>query len=268
MKMKYKIEGSGEPLVLVPGGLTGCISWEPYAQRLSPTRKVVRVQLMSVQLGLENKPLPDGYSLKTESEALKAALDEAVPDQALDIAAWSFGAASTLLYAFDNPQRVRTLTLIEPPAFWVLDGSPRFPGFEELKQSSEETRENVSEDELVRFVHLVGITPPNIDPRSVPQWPTWMKYRRSLRANFAPFISTGDRAMVDAFQPPVLLVKGTGSAPFLHAVIDALHERLPNNEVVEYPAGHAPHLVSMDRFLPKMLSFQEKGKISEPIRAK
>lgn len=266
MMMKYKVEGSGEPLVLVPGGLTGCISWEPYVQRLSPTREVVRVQLLGVQLGREDRPLPPDYSFATESEGLKAALDEIVPGRAVDIAAWSFGAASALFFALDNPERIRTLTLIEPPAFWVLNEPPRDPGFEELRRSSERTRKDVSTDELENFVHVVGITPSNIDPRQLPQWPLWLKYRKSLRANFAPFTTKGDRSKIDAFQPPVLLVKGTGSAPFLHAVIDELHKRLPNSEVVEYPAGHAPHLVSMDRFLNKMLSFQaEKARVAEKI---
>jgi pimeloyl-ACP methyl ester carboxylesterase len=64
-----------------------------------------------------------------------------------------------------------------------------------------------------------------------------------------------DPNKLDDFRPPVLLVKGTGSTPSLHAVIHELHHRLPNNEVVEYPAGHAPHLISIDLFLEKMTSF-------------
>ncbi len=51
-----------------------------------------------------------------------------------------------------------------------------------------------------------------------------------------------------AFQRPVL-VKGTGSAKFLYQIIDALAVQLPHAQVVEMPTGHAPHIVSMDRFL-------------------
>jgi len=93
MKLQSRVEGEGEPIVLVPGGLTGCISWEPHAKRLTATRKVIRVQLLNVEYGLENRPLPPGYSLRTEAGALKATLDEAVPNGPLDIVAWSFGAA-------------------------------------------------------------------------------------------------------------------------------------------------------------------------------
>jgi pimeloyl-ACP methyl ester carboxylesterase len=51
--MKYEIAGdAGDPVVLVPGGLTGWLSWKPHAERLARTRRVVRVQLLPVELGL------------------------------------------------------------------------------------------------------------------------------------------------------------------------------------------------------------------------
>ena len=39
------------------------------------TKKNIRVQLICVQYGLENRPLPSDYSIKTESNALSATLD-------------------------------------------------------------------------------------------------------------------------------------------------------------------------------------------------
>ena len=63
MTMQTQVVGEGAPVVLVPGGLTGWLSWEPHAQRLSQTRKVVRVQLLSVQYGLEGRNLPSGGSV-------------------------------------------------------------------------------------------------------------------------------------------------------------------------------------------------------------
>ena len=254
--MLFKVEGDGEPIVLVPGGLTGCISWEPHARKLAADRKVVRVQLLTVEYGLKDRPLPQDYTFRTESEALGNALDDLFQADPVDIAAWSFGAATALSYALDNPERIRTLTLIEPPALWVLGPEYHDRGLDELGRSSEATRIEVSEEQLADFVHLVGITPPDVDPRKLPQWPLWVKHRRSLRGNVAPFATRDDPGRLERIRAPVLLVKGTGSAPFLHAIIDELTRRLPENEVVEYPAGHAPHIVSMDRFMEKMASFQ------------
>ena len=61
--MKAEVSGQGRPLVLVPGGLTGWLSWKPHAERLSAAYRVVRVQLLSVDLGLQNEqsPTPAGY---------------------------------------------------------------------------------------------------------------------------------------------------------------------------------------------------------------
>jgi pimeloyl-ACP methyl ester carboxylesterase len=75
IEMQFEITGDGRPIVLVPGGLTGWASWIPIAERLAPSRRVVRVQLVSVQLGLEGKPLPKDYSPKTEADALGTALN-------------------------------------------------------------------------------------------------------------------------------------------------------------------------------------------------
>lgn len=45
--MKSQITGSGDPVVLVPDGLTGWLSWEPHAEQLSKGYRVIRPQLLS-----------------------------------------------------------------------------------------------------------------------------------------------------------------------------------------------------------------------------
>jgi len=67
----------------------------------------------------------------------------------------------------------------------------------------------------------------------------------------------GDESILRNFKRPVLLMKGTGSAKFLHQILDSLAKELPDSQVVEMPSGHAPHIVSMGRFLEKLSSFQE-----------
>lgn len=120
MKLLSKVTGNGTPILLVPGGLTGWISWDPHAEILSSKRKVIQVQLINVDYGFNNLPLPPDYSVKTESNALSATLDELGVTLSIDIVAWSYGAAVTLDYVLDHQDKVRSLTLIEPPAFWVL----------------------------------------------------------------------------------------------------------------------------------------------------
>ena len=56
MIMQRETIGAGDPLVLVPGGLTGWISWKGHAETLSVEYRVTRVQLLNVDLGLRGEP--------------------------------------------------------------------------------------------------------------------------------------------------------------------------------------------------------------------
>ena len=255
--MQSEVTGGGAPLVLVPGGLTGWVSWESHAKRLVNTRKVIRVQLICVEYGLLNRKLPSDYSLKTESMALEATLDEIGLTKSVDLVAWSYGAAITLDYALNRPEKVRTLTLIEPPAFWVLGGQkPSGKEYESLVDLERTIHEDVSEEQLEQFACAVGLCQPGKSPREMPQWKLWMQHRQSLLNTSAPFRHRDDPERLHTFKTPVLLVKGNGSAKFLHQIIDELALQLPNAQVEEMPAGHAPHIVSMDRFLEDMAMFQ------------
>jgi len=257
IKMQVEVTGQGAPLVLVPGGLTGWISWEPYVERFSTNRKVVRVQLLNVQWGLEDKQLPPNYSVKMESRAQAEALGELRLDKPIDIVAWSFGALVTLDYALDHPDSIRTMTLIEPPAFWVLRATAGLDA--EAQQHAATLRKlhgDITEKQLELFALTVGLCPPQQPCRELPQWPLWLTYRRSLRNSPAVLEHEDVIGRLRAFNRPVLLVKGTGSAKFLHQIIDALAAQFPDAKVVEMPAGHAPHIVSMGRFLEQLAIFQ------------
>ena len=261
MKMQCKIKGEGKPVILVPGGLTGWISWDNHADRLSSDHKVVQVQLLNVEYGFDNRQLPDGYSVKTESGALATTLDELGLNNALDFVAWSFGADVTLDFALDNPQRIRSLTLIEPPALWVIRSNGLYD--EAIRPTVgllQKLHGEITEDMLASFMQTVGLLKPGQKAQDMPQWSLWKSYRFSLRNSPALIMQNDESEKFSSLKSPVLLVKGTGSAKFLHDIIDKLAVSLPNAEVAEFPAGHAPHIVSMDKFLEKLSSFQNKIK--------
>src|SRR5215472_9402629 len=248
--MKSEVTGHGDTVVLVPGGLTGWISWEPHAKRLSESHRVVRVQLIAVDMGLRNDPIPADYSVDFETNALTRALDGANVAEA-HFAAWSYGAEITLNFALNNPDRIKTLTLIEPPAIWVLRsrGPLSTEQLDDRKMMQTLGPQEITEDQLVWFSHFAGFVPRNVDPRTLPQWPNWLKHRQSLRSGDVVYRHEDDIQRVRNFGKPTLLFKGHGSSPWLHEITDILGAEFPHARVVTLPGGHAPHIVSMEEFM-------------------
>jgi pimeloyl-ACP methyl ester carboxylesterase len=109
--------------------------------------------------------------------------------------------------------------------------------------------DDVSEEQLIRFMHFVDVVPEDVDPRTLPQWSVWFEHRRSLCTLDIPFHHKDSIELVREFDKPVLLVKGEGSSSITHKIIDVLAEEFPNARVVTFPGGHAPHIVSMQPFL-------------------
>ena len=257
--MKYDISGSGEPLVLVPGGLTGWLSWMPHAEALAASRRVVRVQLHNVELGLSEAPLPPGYSVDYEVAAVGKTLDRLAIDQA-DFAGWSYGGLIALSLALRQPHRVKSLTLIEPPAYWVLRSQGPLSDrlLEEERAMRTLANDGVNEEGLVWFTHFAGFVPEEIDPRTLPQWPMWFKHRHSLHIGDIPFSHEDSLDIVRGFNKPVLLVKGEGSTRSMHEIIDILAAEFPQSTVVTFPGGHSPHIVSMQMFLEVFKRFMNE----------
>lgn len=260
MRMQSRVTGNGSPLVLVPGGLTGWTSWEPFEKGFAGKRTVISVQLLGVQWGLENRPLPEDYSLNTESDALAETLDALGFQTPVDVVGWSYGAFIALDYALDHPDRIRTLALIEPPALWVLEATGKWD--EDAQQAADFFRtqnQDITEDILAEFMRLVGLVKAGQSPRDLPMWNNLIPFRHSLRVN--PYVVSfrDDVNRLRNFQPPVLLVKGTGSAKLLHRILAGLSETLPHSRLVEFPGGHAPHIVSKESFIPALEKFHSES---------
>lgn len=179
----------------------------------------------------------------------------------MDLVAWSYGALIALDFALDHPERVRTLTLIEPPTFWVLSATGRMDSQSqreatELRTLHDTMKDDVSEEQLARFLTQAGLCPPGKRPQDLPLWPAAVHHRRSLRIGDAVFGHQDRADRLRAFPRPVLLFKGVGSSHFLHRIVDVLAETLPRAEVVELPGGHAPQLAAPEQFLDRLGAFQ------------
>jgi pimeloyl-ACP methyl ester carboxylesterase len=162
-----------------------------------------------------------------------------------------------LLSLDDRVDWVKSLTLIEPAAKWVLGSRGTLPNefIEEWRSFQSLGPENVTESQLEWFTHAAGLIPPDVDPKELPPWPVWMEHRQSLRFGDAPYQHEDSIDRVRNFRKPVLLFKGEGSAKFDQKVLDILGEEFPHAQVETLPGGHALHIVSMKEFMEIFTSF-------------
>ena len=249
--LTYDAQGEGEAIVLVPGGLTGWLSWIPHQEWLSERYRAIRVQPIHNELGSAGEPGQPGYTSEVEREAFRMTLDELGLERP-HVAGWSSGGTAVLEFATEYPHRVRTLTLVEPGAYWIL---------EQLGEAGPDLRavtdffhglagREVTEDDLASVLELGGFVNSRSEARSDPGWERWAAHRMALSwQSFEldhPPRTVDELARVTA---PTLLVKGTRSTPWDRRLVDVLGRVLPNASVLELEGDHASHIESIDAFL-------------------
>lgn len=257
--MPYEITGSeeGVPIVLVPGGLSGWISWKPHAEVLSKTHKVIRVQLLNMAAAEKQQVPSGGYSLRSESEALENTLTMLKTEE-VDLVGWSHGGEVSLDFALNYPERVRTLTLIEPAVYWVARAFRKFEEEErELKNLFAGFHDPPSEDDLIGFLRMNGLVSPGADPRSMPRWPVWNSLKTALLSLSTVVSHTDDLDRLKALLgKPVLLVKGKESVGANSGIVDLLSKAIgSSSKVIILPDGHACHIVAQDHFIVELEQF-------------
>lgn len=249
--LRYESVGAGDPIVLVPGGLTGWVSWIPHAERLAATKRAIRVQPIHNELGSMGHTGSPAYTAETERESLRLTVD-ALGLATADFAGWSGGGRALIEFTLAYPERVRTLTLVEPAAYSILDElGEHDPDVNRANDFLEALAgREVTEDDLAEFLRLAGFVRRAEDAREHPNWPSWVEHRMAL--SWQPERLGRLHRPVDELKEircPVLLVKGTATAPWLRRVVDVLGARIPNARVLELSGDHACHIQSIEPFL-------------------
>ena len=246
----HRVQGDGAPLVLIPGGLTDYQSLDPLVPKLAAQGyRVITVQPIANDRGGSGQAGVDDYDAEVERESLRLTVEATAPGQAVHVVGWSNGARAALAFAAGHPDRVTSVVAVEPPMMWLL---PDDPGARELRQLVDALHgKHVDEDHLQTFLANVRVAPEGTDYRSLPQWPAWSQVRQTL-SWYGQRVTGSAQAQLEDLESihvPVLLLRGTWTAPWLRGVVDLLAERLPDARVRDLEGGHACLLQSADDFV-------------------
>jgi len=102
-------EGKGKTILCIHGLTANCHFWDCLASALSPTHKVIAMDLRG--RGLSDKP-PTGYSIKHHCEDIAALLEDLNISQ-LVLMGHSLGAFISLAFAAQFPQRIDHLIIVD-----------------------------------------------------------------------------------------------------------------------------------------------------------
>jgi pimeloyl-ACP methyl ester carboxylesterase len=111
IKLYHEIYGSGEPLVLIHGGLTTIGELQGWVQPLAKTRQVIAVEMQGHGHTADtDRPM----SWPRMGDDIAALLDHLKIPKA-DLVGHSFGGASAIRAAIQHPDKVRRLVVISSP---------------------------------------------------------------------------------------------------------------------------------------------------------
>jgi lipase len=109
--------GTGTPVVALHGSASTGAQWRSLVDHLGPRHRVLTPDLAGY--GRSGRPAAP-RTMATEAGFLRPLLDDA--GEPVHLVGHSFGGAVALAVAITMPDRVRSLTLIEPAAFRLLTG--------------------------------------------------------------------------------------------------------------------------------------------------
>jgi pimeloyl-ACP methyl ester carboxylesterase len=205
-----------------------------------------------------------GQSLHSPSDFEQDAADvAALLPQRAHVLGLSYGAVVSLLAASLRPERVRSLTVIEPPAFGLVRGRPEVEDF--IARVSDATREaSDGSDYAQRFRAAFGIPTggPPLEGRELesattswherPPWEAEIPIEELARAPFPKLVVRGawDRVPAEA--------RERGGRVF-GAVCDVLVERLGAESAVLPGAAHSAQLLGQP-FNERLLAFWDSAR--------
>ena len=239
--MAVEREGEGPEILLVHGGAGPRTTWGA----LAPLGSRWTLAL-AYRRGYPPSPSPPHGRQDFEVDAADIAAELDVTPH---VAGHSYGVLGTLIAAARRPTHVRSLTLIEPPLYYLVPGDPEVARFERLGNEMLIDGLDADPARLREFLRLAG-APPLADG------PLPDEVARGVRRAHGARLPGEARPALEVIRNAAIpsLVASGGHAPALEEICDALANELGAERLVAPGAGHfvaaAPSFIDeLERFL-------------------
>ncbi len=241
-------------LLLLHGFGSSLHTWEPWAQVLQSTYRVLRIDLPGA--GLTGADPSGDYSDERGMQLLAALLDQ-LGVQRATLVGHSMGGRLAWRFAAEQPQRVDRLVLIAPDGF-------ASPGFEYGKPPEVGAAVQLMRWVLPKLVLKKGLAPAYANPELLSE-ETVTRYhemllapgvRAALIARMQQLVLQDPTPLLARIKAPTLLLWGEQDAMIPLANAQDYLRAMPSARLVVVPGvGHLPHEEAPATSLPALLDF-------------
>jgi pimeloyl-ACP methyl ester carboxylesterase len=240
MRVHYRDEGQGPPLLLIHGTASSLHTWEGWVTELASHRRVLRLDLPG--FGVTGAAPDHDYSIARYVRFVGAFLDH-VGVARVDVAGNSLGGRIAATFALDHPERVRRLVLVDasglhgqrPPAIFRLARTPVLKHLLKIATPRFLVKKNVREV----YGDPARATDAIVDRYAELARGEGNRVALVERLNGPPDPDL-DRRLAE-MRPPVLLLWGANDRWIPPSFGERFAAGLPNARLVTFPGlGHVP----------------------------
>lgn len=235
--VEFAEQGSGPPLLFVPGSFGTGAGWRGVIEALGPGWRIVTTSLLGYGATAERRTAAD-TAMAHEVDALEAVVERA--GTPLHVAAHSFGGLCVLALAMRRPDAIRSLTLIEANPIDLLrqtGETTHLAAFRTMSDTYLAEHAAGTSDAARRVVDFYG------GPGTFDAFPDRVRRYVIERtgANVLDWSTaygfTAPRADYARIASPTLLVRGALTHPAMHRGQQVLGQTLPTVSLVDVPDG-------------------------------
>lgn len=239
VRIHYRDEGSGPPLVLIHANFGSLLSWNGLVDTLKDEHRILRFDMTGHGL---TGPDPSGdYSLERTVKLTERFVD-ALGLTRFAIGGTSLGGTVAMHYAAAHPERVDRLVLLSPGA---LEGRSMQRAGRSVPRIAN-ILEYITPRALARYMLTSRFGDPGkVNDKLVDQWyDMWLRegQRAAILARLRTYSSADLAAVTAAIRAPTLILWGEKNPQAPVAQAEELHKMLvnaPSVTVITYPGvGH------------------------------
>lgn len=266
MKLFFRTEGFGTPLVIVHGLYGSSDNWLTVAKKLSTAHQVFLID----QRNHGRSPNSEEHTYEALKNDLADFFDQQKIGKAI-VMGHSMGGKTAMCFAADYPERIEKLIVVDiaPKDYFLLNDESQYylhnnilRAMLEIDFSKMESRHQVGVflNERIDSTLVVQFLLKNVHRNKISQQFEWRLNVPVLYDNLDEIIKGVNAHWFDDRLPiynyPVLFIKGANSNYILPEDYPSIRRIYPDAQIVEIPnAGHWLHAEQPQLFMDAVLKF-------------